>query len=215
MYVGGDRGARVWLNGALIYERLHWHHHNTGDYTDFFPVTLKQGRNVLLVAVHTRGNGFFGFESGAEYTVANSGVSYTFSKTPIHRDDIFTLDIGAKDVYDLAGWQFDIAFDPAILETVNVSEGNFLKTGSTTLFQSGTIDNTKGEIKGVSAIRLSTSGVRGTGTLLQVTFKAKSAGETELALQNFPVRCYYRGTLPSGPLMKFVSLWRDNLRPAM
>ena len=30
MYVGGDRGARVWLNGVLIYERLKWHHHNTG-----------------------------------------------------------------------------------------------------------------------------------------------------------------------------------------
>ena len=199
MYVGGDRGARVWLNGALIYERLHWHHHNTGDYTDFFPVTLKQGRNVLLVAVHTRGNGFFGFEPGTEYIAANPGVSYTFSKTPIHRDDIFTLDIGAKDVFDLAGWQFDIAFGPAILETVDVSEGNFLKTGSTTLFQGGTIDNAKGEIKGLSAIRLSTSGVSGTGTLLQVTFKAKSAGETELALQNFQFGAITGEPFPAGP----------------
>ena len=199
MYVGGDRGARVWLNGALIYERLHWHHHNTGDYTDFFPVTLKQGRNVLLVAVHTRGNGFFGFEPGTEYTVANPGVSYTFSKTPIHRDDTFTIDISTKDVYDLAGWQFDIAFDPAILEVVDVSEGNFLKTGSTTLFHGGTIDNAKGEIKGLSAIRLSTSGVSGTGTLLQVTFKAKSAGETELTLQNFQFGTITGESFPAGP----------------
>ena len=32
---------------------------------------------------------------------------------------------------------------------------------------------------------LSTQGVTGTGTLVQVTFKAKAAGETELGLQNF------------------------------
>ena len=79
MYVGGDRGVRVWLNGTLIYERLkrQW----TDNYTDFFPVTLKQGRNVLLVVVHTEGNGFFGFEPGTDYTVS-MGVGYTFSKTP-------------------------------------------------------------------------------------------------------------------------------------
>ena len=51
---------------------------------------------MLLVAVHTKGNGFFGFEPGTEYTVANPGVGYTFSKTPIHIDDTFTLDISAE-----------------------------------------------------------------------------------------------------------------------
>ena len=103
-------GLRVWLNGDLIYEaRLHGR--SDSNYSDFFPVTLKQGRNVLLVAVHTRGNGFFGFEPGTEYTVANPGVGYTFSKTPIHTGDTFTLDIRAENIFDMAGWQFDIAFD--------------------------------------------------------------------------------------------------------
>ena len=200
MYVGGDRGARVWLNGALIYERLHWHHHNTGDYTDFFPVTLKQGRNVLLVAVHTRGNGFFGFEPGTEYTVANPGVRYTFSKTPIHHDDIFTLDIRAENVTNLAGWQFNIAFDPAILEAIDVTEGDFLKMDSgTTFFQGGSIDNAAGKITGLSAARLSTQGVTGTGTLLQVRFKAKAAGETELALRNFEFAASTGDSIPAGP----------------
>ena len=75
--------------------------------------------------------------------MANPGVGYVFSKTPIHREDTFTLDIRAEDVYDMAAWQFDIAFDPAILEAIDVSEGDFLKRGSTTLFQSGTIDNSR------------------------------------------------------------------------
>ena len=78
MYVGGDRGVRVWLNGDLIYEDLHGR--SGSNYSDFFPVTLKQGRNILLVAVHTRGNGFFGFEQGTEYTAANSGVVTLFPR---------------------------------------------------------------------------------------------------------------------------------------
>ena len=200
IYVGGDRGARVWLNGALIYERFNWHHHNDGDYTDFLPVTIRQGRNVLLVAVHTRGNGFFGFELGTEYTAVNSGVGYTFSQTPIHTGDTFTLDIRAENVFDLAGWQFDIAFDPAALEAVNVSEGDFLKTdGGSTFFQGGTIDNAAGKITGLSAARLSAEGVTGTGTLLQVRFKAKSGGETELVLQNFQFGAVTGDSIPAGP----------------
>ena len=35
------------------------------------------------------------------------------SKTPIHIGDTFTLDVRGENVVDLAGWQFDIAFDPA------------------------------------------------------------------------------------------------------
>ena len=182
MYVGGDRGVRVWLNGTLIYERLNY---QGGDnYTDFFPVTLRQGPNVLLVTVSHPGQRLFWFEPGTEYRVLTPGVGYAFSKTPIHTGDTFTLDISAETVFDLAGWQFDIAFDPTALEAINVAEGDFLKMGGSTLFQGGAIDNATGKIKGLSAIRLSTQGVSGTGTLLQVTFKAKSAGETELALQN-------------------------------
>ena len=197
MYVGGDRGVRVWLNGTLIYERLkrQW----ADNYTDFFPVTLEQGRNVLLVAVHTVGNGFFGFEPGTEYTVS-MGVGYAFSRTPIHTGDTFTLDIRAENITDLAGWQFDIAFDPTILEAVNVSEGDFLKIdGGSTFFQGGSIDNAAGKVTGLSAAKLSTQGVSGTGVLVQVWFKAKSRGETELALQKFQFGSATGDSIPAGP----------------
>ena len=198
MYVGGDDGVKVWLNGTLIYEHIE---HRSGDnYTDFFPVTLQHGRNVLLVAVYTWGNGFFGFEPGTEYTVTNPGIAYTFSKTPIHLGDTFTLNVRAENISDLAGWQFDIAFDPAALEAIDVSEGDFLKTdGGTTFFQSGSIDNAAGKITGLSAARLSTQGVNGTGVLLQVRFKAKSAGETQLALQKFQFGSSTGDNISAGP----------------
>ena len=200
MYVGNNDGLKVWLNGVLIYE-VFGDFGAVDDYNDFSPVTLKQGRNVLLVAVLTRSHtsAFFGFEPGTEYTVS-MGVGYTFSQTPIHADDTFTLDIRAENVFDLAGWQFDIVFDRNALEAINVSEGNFLKTdGGTTFFQSGSIDNAAGKITGLSAARLSTQGVTGTGTLLQVTFKAKSGGETEVALQNFQFGSVTGDSIPAGP----------------
>ena len=200
MHVGADDGLKVWLNGALVYANLEiW---GSGDYTDFVPVTLRAGKNVLLVVAGIRGsihNGKFGFKPGTEYTVATPGVGYTFSKTPIHTGDTFTLDIGAEDVFDMAGWQFDIAFDPAILEAIEVSEGAFLKMGGNTLFQGGTIDNAAGTIKGLSGIRLSTQGVNGTGVILQVRFKAKAAGETELMLQNFEFGAVTGDSFPAGP----------------
>ena len=197
MYVGGNRGLRVWLNGALMYERFS--ELNFSDYTDFFPVTLQQGLNVLLVAVHTRGNGFFGFAPGTDYTVS-TGVGYTFSQTPIHAGDTFTLDIHARNVSGLAGWQFDIDFDPTILEAISVTEGNFLKAdGGSTFFHGGSIDNAAGKIEGLTAARLSTQGASGTGILLQVTFKAKSAGETQLTLQKFQFASTAGDDIPAGP----------------
>ena len=198
IYVGSHNDFQVWLNGVLIYQSLRYH--ASQDYTDFLPVTLREGRNVLLVAVEANYNSFFGFEEGTEYTVANPGVGYAFSKTSIHTGDTFTLDILAEDVLDMAGWQFDIAFDPARLEALNVIEGDFLKTGgSTTFFQGGSIDNAAGKITALNAARLAAQGATGTGSLLQVNFKAKSGGETKLELQNFQFGTVTGTLIPAGP----------------
>ena len=206
MYASSGNELKIWLNGVLIHERLHqpW---TPGGYefdTAFFQATLKKGRNILLVAIGTHSNepsnGFFGFDPGADYSLAPN-VGYVFSKTPIHVGDTFTLDIRAENVFDLAGWQFDIAFDPALLEAVEVSEGGFLKTdGGSTFFQSGRIDNAAGKITGLIAGRISEGGVIGSGAVLQVRFKAKSEGETELALRNFLFGSNTEESIPAGPL---------------
>ena len=70
MHVGSDDNHKVWLNGELVRERLDWHWAH--DYQESFPVTLKQGKNVLLVAIENDGGpwgGYFGFASDTEYTV--------------------------------------------------------------------------------------------------------------------------------------------------
>ena len=157
---------------------------------------------MLLVAVAIlggNGHGFFGFKPGTEYTVG-TGLGYGLSKTPIHIGDTFTLDVRAENVVDLAGWQFDIAFDPSRLESLDVSEGDFLKTGGeSTFFQGGSIDNATGKITGLSTARLGDRGVSGSGSVLQVKFKAKSHGETRLALGNFKFGSSTGEIIPAGP----------------
>ena len=197
LLVGSGDAVKIWLNGALV------HDHPTGrgnkDYTEFLPVTLREGGNVMLVAVFQRKyrspgetadvwTGFFGFEDGTAYTVIPPGGNFALSSTTTNVliGDRFTVNLNAEHVADLAGWQADIAFDPTTLEAVEVNEGDFLKTdGGTTFFQKGTINNRLGKITRLSAARISDEGVKGTGTLLSVTFVAKASGKTQVTLSDF------------------------------
>ena len=206
MFFGCGDQVKIWLNGELMYQSLIWR--RAWNYHDFFPVTLKQGTNVLLVVIgdgQAHGwSGFFGFEEGTEYTVSTvstkTSVGYVFSEPAIHVGDTFTLDINAEEVHDLAGWQFDVAFDPAVLEAVEVKEGDFLKIdGGATFFQRGTIDNGSGKIKGLSAASLSKDGASGRGTLLSVTLTAKSGGQTQLRLENFQLAAITGAPIAAGP----------------
>ena len=202
LHLGTDQEVKVWLNGEVIYQRPRSGH--AEDFIEAFPVTLQQGKNVLLVAVGTRpddwSNLFIGLAADTEYSTG-TGIDYVLSKSSIHTGDTFTLDVQAENVIDLAGWQFDIVFDPARLEVVDVSEGGFLKTdGESTFFQGGRIDNATGKITGLIAGRISEGGVSGSGSVLQVRFKAKAEGETGLTLQNFLFGSVTEESIPAAPL---------------
>ena len=201
MHLGSDQEIRVWLNGELVYQRPRSGH--AEDFIEVVSITLRGGTNVLLVAVGTRpddpSNLFIALAADTVYTIG-AGIDYVLSEPSIHSADTFTLDIRALNVLDLGGWQFDITFDPSRLEALDVSEGDFLKVdGGSTFFQAGRIDNAKGKIAGCSAARLGDRGARGSGSLLQVEFKAKSAGETTVALQNLELGTITGGVIPAGP----------------
>ncbi|MYK22318.1 hypothetical protein F4054_08660 [Candidatus Poribacteria bacterium] len=207
VFMGASHPRRVYLNGKLVHEDYadyyagEWAY----DYQTFFPVILQPGKNVLLVKLGKPWridllSLFFGFEPGTEYEISNPRVGYTLSETAIHAGDTFTLDLSAENVFDLAGWQFDIAFDPEVLEAIEINEGEFLKTdGGTTFFQKGTIDNATGKITKLSSARLNEDGVTGTGTLLSVTFTAKAGGETQITLKNFQLGSVTGETINAGP----------------
>ena len=114
------------------------------------------------------------------------GITFSTTKTDMIVGDTITLNLKAENITDLAGWEADIVYDPSVLEAVEVTEGDFLKSeNEDTLSQTGTVDNTSGKITGVYSARIDGSGVTGTGTLLSVTFKAKTGGETQVTLDNF------------------------------
>ncbi len=196
---------KIWINGELAHEDIRsisFGHR----YERFFHVTLKQGSNVLLVAVlhedHSSWAARFGFEEGTEYTVIphDVGIRFSTTETTLLVGDTFALNLNAENITDLAGWQTDIVFNPDVLEAVEVTEGDFLKSeGGGTFYQAGTIDNTAGKITGLFSARISESGVSGTGTLLSVTFKAKAGGETQVALQNFEFISITDDIIPTVP----------------
>ena len=201
LHLGTDQEVKVWLNGEVMYQRSRSGH--AEDFIEAFAVTLQQGKNTLLVAVGTRpddwSNLFIGLAADTEYSTG-AGIDYVLSESSIHTGDIFTLDVRAENVIDLAGWQFDIVFDPSVLEAIEISEGGFLKTdGESTFFQGGRIDNAAGKITGLIAGRLSEGGLNGSGSLVRVKFKAKSQGDTRVALQNFLFGSSTGDSIPAGP----------------
>jgi len=97
----------------------------------------------------------------------------------------FSLDVSITDVTDLFAYQFDIAFDPAVLEAQSTTEGSLLPTGGSTFFIPGTIDNTKGLISFTADSLIGAiSGVNGTGVLAQLEFSAIGAGTSPVNLSN-------------------------------
>ena len=208
MFVGHDDTLKVWLNGSLVHERIVYY--NAYDYQRAFPVTLKQGQNTLLVAVGNgtgRWSGYFGFQADAEYTVLPfAGIGYALSNYVLSDGvfsavEIFTVDLYAENVTDLAEWQFDIAFDPLLLEVLEVHKGYLLESaGAVTAFQKGTIDNQTGKITGIRNATRDGNSVSGTGLLLSVTFAAKADSETQLRLNNFRLVDSTGREIPAGPL---------------
>ena len=143
MLVGSDDGVKVWLNGEVV-------HYNpvtrgAGDYQDAFPVTLKQGTNVLLVAVDNRGygafSGFFGFAEDTDYTVNPIGKKFTV-RVPawdVNRD-------GRTDILDLilVGQDFGKARSTNARTDVN-------KDGKRNIADLVLVARHLGELSGISA----------------------------------------------------------------
>ena len=192
MLVGSDDAVKVWLNGELVHKAFLVR--GAGDYQDFFSVTLKQGKNVLLVALDNHGHGgfsgFFGFAPDAKYTVFQPGINFFFSTDTARYavGETFTLHLNVENVSDLGGWQGDIIFDPDVLRVDKVSEGDFLMDDDEPpFFDAGTINNKTGEITGLKAVSISRGRLGRHGTLLTVEFTVIGDGENRLTLDNFQV----------------------------
>ena len=76
-----------------------------------------------------------------------SATTLSFAGDPaaVQVGETFTLDVLVAESTDLYAFQFDIAFDPAIIQADAVLEGGFLSAGGqATFFMPGSIDNIAG-----------------------------------------------------------------------
>ncbi len=106
--------------------------------------------------------------------VAPSTIAATVGQT-------FFVNINISDVVDLYGWEFKLKWNSTVLDVINVTEGDFLKSIGDTLFWP-IINNTQGCILVDCTLWGNILGVNGSGTLAIVEFKAENAGESILDL---------------------------------
>ena len=150
MYVGSDDAVRVWLNGVVI-------HNNpidrgADDYQESFPVTLKKGKNILLVTVYEeRGgwSGFFGFTDDAAYSLK--------VPLPVHigaaqRPPMYWVDAGV--IYALVGEDVQ-KFAPDVNNALSIAvdaNGNKIYWTEETGESVGTINSANLDGSGVTRV---------------------------------------------------------------
>jgi adhesin HecA-like repeat protein len=107
----------------------------------------------------------------------------TISIGNVSSTDDVTVDISG--VTDLYAYQFDIGFDPTLLEATGETEGPFLSSGGGTTFVAGAIDNSAGTLSDTAdSLTGMVSGVTGLGTLATIDFQAIGVGTSPITLSN-------------------------------
>ena len=105
--------------------------------------------------------------------------------TDVLVDTVFTLPVNIADVSDLYAFQFDLAFDPTILQLLSISEGTFLPAAGSTIFIPGTIDNIGGNAtSNADTLVGDIPGATGSGDLVDFTFLAINLGSSSVSLSN-------------------------------
>jgi Cohesin domain len=95
----------------------------------------------------------------------------------------FSIDVNVAGVSDLYGYQFDILFDPNVIEALSSMEGTFLAKGGSTFFIPGTNDNVGGTVAATANTLVSSvPGVSGSGNLAILTFEALKTGVSAIAI---------------------------------
>lgn len=103
----------------------------------------------------------------------------------VHTGDTFTIEIAIAGAESLQAWQFDLAFDPAILQANAITEGSFMSGFGATLFVPGVIDNGSGLITLTADSFVDLEPYpSGDGVLAQVEFQALAVGSSAVTLSN-------------------------------
>src|SRR5947209_979880 len=113
----------------------------------------------------------------------SAGTVLSAGSATVSTGDVFTVPVSITGASDVFAFQFDLAFDPAVLQLQSISEGGFLGTAGSTVFVPGSIDNTAGTATATADSLTGTGpGASGSGTLADFTFQAIATGTSALTL---------------------------------
>ncbi|RME83031.1 MAG: hypothetical protein D6775_09255 [Caldilineae bacterium] len=109
--------------------------------------------------------------------------------------------ITAQQVTDLAGFEFTLSYDPALLKAQSASIGSFLtNTGRTTSLLGPNIDNTAGTIH-FGAFSFGTQpGASGSGPIALIRFQPLAVGTSALHWQAATLVNTAGANLPAAPV---------------
>ncbi len=128
--------------------------------------------------------------AGVATASGNAVVSVSVPAGAIDPGEQFTIGISVVPNNAIAGIQFDLSFNPAIVTMESIAEGNLLnQSGASTYFNSGEINNVDGTVTGVfGAIISPGQTVAQAGTFAVITMTAGSTGgSSPLTLSNVVV----------------------------
>jgi len=114
------------------------------------------------------------------YAASSTTVSVSPSTITASVGQNFTVNVTVSNVYDLYGWQFRLNWTAGLIEVVKVTEGPFLKLGSTYFYWD--INATAGRMVADCTLLGNVPGVSGSGTLATITFNVKGVGQSPLTL---------------------------------
>ena len=93
----------------------------------------------------------------------------------------FTLTLNIEHAQDLAGYEFDLVYDPRMVEVTGVTPESFLQsTGRRVIFLGPRMDAKVGVVAFGAASYGQPPGVSGEGVLVSLQLKARAAGSTAL-----------------------------------
>jgi hypothetical protein len=126
------------------------------------------------------------------------------SKT-VGQGSSFTFDVWIDNVVDLGGFQFDLDYNPSVVN-VDVSSyggaepGPFPGSTGRSVFETGpTVNNTTGDMTYGVYTTGAASGASGSGTLATIYFTAENPGTSTLGLSNVQVTDTAGNVMPCNP----------------
>lgn len=156
------------------------------------PTAPSGARNVIVT--NPGGQMAIGNNMFQVAAIETSAASIQVEQT-VGKGVLFPAKVNVERVSNLAGFQIDISFNPAILEAVKAEQGTFLAAGGSVYWPEPSINNTAGTI-GIVSARTSAGGANGNGTLATITFKSKATGESYIRFKKVVLSDSKGGSVP-------------------